>query len=357
MRGPNSAVLSVAPAIVKTKKATGRYQLQFPRAWLQQLAGRTAEEWRKALIDAFAGADADTQHAWRVDFEDGCKASMLKRTLTVAERSGRRFDRSAYLLEAQAIYGASAIPDSATPKLLARSFQHSIDFAARCGLLGASPGMPSGVATSSLSTPAAAAPRRLELVGRSSTPDVRSPTTPTPASSAALSATDSAAPCSSQEGGELSSLLADASSSFAALDGDAIADLLACTEPDGVLLSVLSASTCDALTDGGALHSTSGDDALRASAQQRFSAQHNVAQRADEATSGTFGGASVQVGDVTSRVAALEGELATALRDLQAAREQRDVAVRESQAAAAREASVLRQLDAIRSTVKDAQFI
>lgn len=339
--------LSVVPVIAKTKKTTGRYQLQFPRAWLQQLAGRTAEEWRAAVLSAFEGAAADIQRAWRSDFAGG-KASMLKRTLTVAERSGRRFDRRAYLSEAQALYGKDAVPDSAPPKLLARCFQHSIDFAARRGLLGDAP-------LALLSTPRSAAPRRLKIVRRSATPELRMPTTPMPASSVACSATESAS-CSLQQGdgGVLSSILEDACSSLDALDDDLTADLFACAA-DGMLLSdpdVLSMSTSDALSDEVLQCSSRSSTALRASVERRSSVQCT-----DEETSGTAGSARVQVGDPAKRVEILEAELAKVLRDLEAAREQRDVAVRESQSAAVREASVLRQLDALRTTVKDAPTI
>jgi hypothetical protein len=71
----------------------------------------------------------------------------------------------------------------------------------------------------------------------------------------------------------------------------------------------------------------------------------------------TAGSAPVQVGtpaDVLRHVASLGRVIAELKKDLDAAREQRDKAVRDGQAAAAREASVLRQLSAFRNTVEHA---
>ena len=59
---------------------------------------------------------------------------MMKTTLTVGNRSGRRFDREAYCVEAQRVYGEDVVPSDASPKLLARCFQHSVDFIVSKGL-------------------------------------------------------------------------------------------------------------------------------------------------------------------------------------------------------------------------------
>lgn len=70
---------------------------------------------------------------WRESFASQ-KQKLMMKTLTVDNRSGRRFDREAYCREAQKVYGEDVVPSNATPKLLARCFQHSVDFIVNNGL-------------------------------------------------------------------------------------------------------------------------------------------------------------------------------------------------------------------------------
>lgn len=118
----------------RKKKVTGRYQLQFPVAWVQrQLRGRTAELWRAEILRAFEASTAAMRAEWKASFV-AQKGEMMKTTLTVEGRSGRRFDREAYCKEAQVVYGME-VADDASPKLLARCFQHSVDFIVQRGLI------------------------------------------------------------------------------------------------------------------------------------------------------------------------------------------------------------------------------
>jgi hypothetical protein len=130
-------------SIRRMPKVTGRYQLQFPIIWVRErLTGRTAEHWRALIMESFEAASAAERTEWKESFH-AAKIKMLTKTLTVDNRSGRRFDRDAYRAEAQAIYGPGAVPDDASPKLLARCFQHSVDFICERGVLA---GMPVPVA-------------------------------------------------------------------------------------------------------------------------------------------------------------------------------------------------------------------
>lgn len=116
------------------KKVTGRYQLQFPLDWVRQrLSGRTAEQWRSLIMLAYEDTTRSEQQKWRESFK-AVKNEMMGSTLTVENRTGRRFDRDAYKREAKTVYGA-CIPDQASPKLLSRCFQHSIEFIMTRGLL------------------------------------------------------------------------------------------------------------------------------------------------------------------------------------------------------------------------------
>ena len=87
----------------------------------------TAEDWRALIVQTFEAAAPATQREWRADFL-ARKVDMLSYTLTVENRTGRRFDREAYQQEAAVIYSPETVPCNASPKLLARCFQHSIDF-------------------------------------------------------------------------------------------------------------------------------------------------------------------------------------------------------------------------------------
>lgn len=116
------------------KKVTGRYQLQFPLNWVRDhLRGRTAEEWREIIIAAWDVSSPDLQRQWRHTFESTID-DLMKTTLTVKNRTGRRFDRDAYAREAHFVYGPAVSPSDASPKLLARCFKHSVDFVLHHGL-------------------------------------------------------------------------------------------------------------------------------------------------------------------------------------------------------------------------------
>ena len=132
----------------RKKRVTGRYQLQFPLVWVQdQLQGKTAERWRAEILRAFRAASPGLRSEWRASFASQ-KGVMMKKTLTVDNRSGRRFDREAYCVEAQQVYGEDEVPTDASPKLLARCFQHSVDFIVSKGLVHSLSGALSPAASS-----------------------------------------------------------------------------------------------------------------------------------------------------------------------------------------------------------------
>lgn len=120
------------------KKVTGRYQLQFPVKWVrEQLSGRTAEEWREIIMAAWETSSPAMQHQWRHSFQSTVD-NLMRTTLTVKNRTGRRFDRDAYAREAHFVYGPAVSPADASPKLLARCFKHSVDFVVHHGLSNSS---------------------------------------------------------------------------------------------------------------------------------------------------------------------------------------------------------------------------
>lgn len=118
----------------RKKKVTGRYQLQFPLKWVHsQLRGRTAEEWREIILAAWDASSPALKQQWRHSFHSTID-DLMKTTLTVKNRTGRRFDRDAYAREAHFVYGPAVSPSDAPPKLLARCFKHSVDFVVHHGL-------------------------------------------------------------------------------------------------------------------------------------------------------------------------------------------------------------------------------
>eukprot|EP00892_Ulva_mutabilis_P012705 jgi/Ulvmu1/9807/UM056_0047.1 len=118
----------------RKKKVTGRYQLQFPLNWVRsELRGRTAEEWREVILAAWEASPVALQQQWRQSFHLTMD-DLMKTTLTVKNRTGRRFDRDAYAREAHLVYGPAVSPSDAPPKLLARCFKHSVDFVVHHGL-------------------------------------------------------------------------------------------------------------------------------------------------------------------------------------------------------------------------------
>lgn len=101
-------------------------------------------------MSAFREASPAVRVEWRASFASQ-KLDLMKKTLTVDNRSGRRFDRDAYCAEAQEVYGSNCVPADASPKLLARCFEHSVDFIVNSGLLNGLSG--AGGRAPSVSTP------------------------------------------------------------------------------------------------------------------------------------------------------------------------------------------------------------
>jgi hypothetical protein len=355
---------------VSKKRISGRYQLQFPLEWVRErLAGRTAEAWRADILVAFDSAEASVRQAWRNDFELE-KKYMMKSTLRVENRTGRRFDRVAYCEEAQKVYGVASVPPNASPKLLSRCFQHSIDFALCNRLIDptiATSGHMSSAVSTVVSTPSTSEqPTRFR--GLNITRRWHSVT------DSCLSSGDGLQACeilSAAESAPLTEHTQDDPDEFFSEslidtltfgDGPIREESMEIDFGDGMLLDD---DDCQSLYPLGGLFDAGASPgahlhALRVSDERHPSVTCSVLQRSWEFGDWPCTANTMQVwttADVLRRVAPLERDLAELKKDLDAARNQRDKAVRDCQAAAAREAAVLRQLDAVRNTVEDAPSV
>lgn len=321
------------------KKVTGRYQLQFPLDWVKRnLPGRTAEEWRQQILEAFQSCPPPQQLAWRRDFEDSLK-EMMSSTLTVENRTGRRFDRAAYRAEAQLVYGVDVVPTSASPKLLSRCFQHSINFLMANGVLAE----PSG-ACPDLSTPRAhKRPRHSQttasLAGSHDTSDVCAVYEPEASfSTEGVSSTDDLFACDSD-------LLLDKGAIYD--QGLLMTDMYFDDHVAGMLGSTCSSACANralCLPCAEAEHTL----ASRASGL-RLSPEHPGSAKVQTTVSAGLGYTVDATGlQVASSSAGALAEMAAIKQDLEFARAQRDAAVRECQAAEAREALLKSELDMLR---------
>ena len=280
-------------------------------------------------MTAFSLASPSTQLAWRAEFESG-KSKMMSSTLTVENRSGRRFDRERYEAEAQLIYGASLVPDGASPKLLARCFKHSVDFIVSRGLV---------------SEPADSA-----LLSTPGSPDARKRLRQPSLSSeepSALLATMSRSPSVSlpaqAPGGDLSCDLFVEDPAFSLDDMDVFLEETFGFENDsGMLLD-----TCDVRYTEHLLSEAGTSVASELASQPWAQAVPTLpgaclrsvsVESRDVSGASTLGSQAVQVEPgmgCAQQLEALRWELAATKRDLAEARAQRDAAVRQMQAAGA----------------------
>lgn len=348
----------MSPQGVVKKKSTGRYQLQFPIVWLRTvLRGRCAEEWRRLVLAAFRASSAPLQQQWRSQFD---KKGLMSSTLTVENRSGRRFDRSALLREAQEIYGTLAVPASAPPKLLARCFQHSVDFALQHGLVAAPP--PADSTTEALSTPPAEhTPSSSHSAAAGSIPDLpaagyaseqdSSLSRQTSSTCQALAVSSPACPASPDPlypsgGGSLTAELL-ASDSVLLGDLEDTDDWLAHLADDGALLSTGDVAMGNALED--AVMQPCAIEAVASDVCRHVASIEMHATASDQSTACAQ---SLQVGvglaPAAAKVGSLQQELAAMRHDLAVAREQRDAAVLALQTAALREAQLQSDMDMMR---------
>jgi hypothetical protein len=346
------------PTTSGSKKVTGRYQLQFPLEWVRRrLAGATAEQLRAAILEAFYRAGAALQLRWRQSFESA-KSSLMSSTLTVENRTGRRFDRDAYRAEAQQIYGASCVPDCATPKLLARCFKHSVDFMFEHGLYReqapSHPLRPSSVG--SAFSPRAARKRQrspsgnadafqyFKSVSRSSSATFTSslPTDSVEHTPSALfddhlaAGLDDLPPLFEEYGEEmLGSFLADADAGMlldARVPGDSVAGA-SCAQASAVEVAACT------------LH-------CHSESQEHIAFRRSSSVESQLCAGNTVCARDMQVGHVSGQqLAALQMELDATQRDLIMARAQRGAAVSESQRAAARAEQLQQAHDILRVEV------
>lgn len=323
------------PASAAKKKVTGRYQLQFPLDWVRQrLQGRPAEAWRHCILEAFSAASPSMQQIWRAEFEK-TKSKLMSSTLTVENRSGRRFDRHVYQTEAQLIYGVSLVPHGASPKLLARCFKHSVDFIVTRGLVREP-------AESAEHTLEVSTPSPLDDAERSRQPSLSREVTDSSAHALrrSVSVTRSLAEQDEDQVHADDQALSSALFIDDALDslddlGDFFEDAFGLPEDRGVLLHSQDSFGVELLPEV--------PDSVAAGLARRL--PQGVCRRSvsveSQAVSGasTVGSQAMQVetgmGCAQAELEALRLQLAATHRDLAEARAQRDAAVRQAQAAGA----------------------